>query len=150
MKKLGLFVLSILLVLPFSVNAATLPAVKTLEATVSGSTVSYNGTMEDGSYAVMCKLFDKDDKEVDKLSSQVDSNKFEGSFTKVANGTYNVVCANYEGGDVKKEEVTVTDSTETPSSPNTYDAGITTSLIIVGISGIAIVGSVLYLRKKNN
>lgn len=119
MKKISLFILTVLLIIPFGVKAATNPAVKTLEANASGSTIDYSGTMEDGSYAVMCKLYDSSDEELDLLSSSVDNNKFEGSFTNVPNGTYNVSCANYEGGEIKTVSVTINNDAEDSNSDET-------------------------------
>ena len=151
MKKIRLLILTVLFAIPFTVQAATSPSVKTLEATTSGSTINYNGTMEDGSTAVMCKLYNSDNEEIDLLSSAVDDHAFSGNFANIASGTYNVACANYEGGEVKKVEVVITDSvtTETTSNnPKTYDAGLTKPIAILTISAIGIVGSIVYLKKK--
>lgn len=145
MRKLGLLLVT-LFAIPFVVNAAEID-VKTLEATATGSTVSYNGTMDDGSFAVMCSITNSKGEEVKKYSSQVDSNKFEGAFEALPNDTYNVVCANYEGGTLKSVEVVVGESDV--ESPKTYDAGIIGGITIMGIALLGIVGSVLYIRKHN-
>ena len=145
MKKISLLIVSLLL-LPLVANAATLPSVKTLDATTTGSTISYNGTVEDGSYAVMCKLYDKDDKEIDLLSSAVSSNAFEGEFTVSETGKYTVSCANYEGGEIKSVEVEIITSNE--ETPNTIDK----ILLYVIIALISVVGLGLlafYFRKAN-
>ena len=154
MKKFNLLFLTILLTIPFRVNAAT-PSVKTLEVESTGSTIKYNGTMEDGSTAVMCKLYDTSDTEIDLFSSAVDTNAFSGSFTNVADGTYDIACANYEGGQLKKVKVTVennenntTDNTDsTIDNPKTYDAGIRNSIILLTISTMAIISYTIYSKK---
>ena len=141
MKKLGLLIL--LLVLPFAVNAATSINVKSLDASVSGTTINYNGEMEDGSVAVMCKLYDGDN-EIDYLSSQVNSNKFEGSFSVDKAGTYKLRCANYEGGEIKEVEVTTTENKTNPTTKDpiyTYIAIGAVALIVIGVV-------VVFLTKK--
>ena len=142
MKKLTL--LLVLLVFPVIVNAASTPTVTKLEATVNENTINYTGEIESGSYAVMCKLNNSSDEEVDLFSSAVDSNKFEGQFTNVPAGKYTVVCANYEGGDVKKVEATV------EKNPKTHDSGIVPSAILLIISVVGIIGFTIYMKKANN
>ena len=144
MKKLGLLIL--LLVLPFAVNAATSINVKSLDASVSGTTINYNGEMEDGSVAVMCKLYDGDN-EIDYLSSQVNSNKFEGSFSVDKAGTYKLRCANYEGGEIKEVEVT---TTENKTNPTTGDAIYT--YIAIGAGALIVIGIIVVIltRKKKD
>lgn len=120
MKKVSLLIVSLLFIIPLSVSAAdTEYKVETLEATVSGSTINYKGTMEAGATAVTCKLYDKDNKEVDTLSSAVDQQKFEDKFENVANGDYTVGCAFYSGGDVKSVEVTVEEDKQTEPAETT-------------------------------
>lgn len=149
MKKISLFIVSMLLI-PVSILAATTPKIVTLTAENSGSTVNYSGTTEEGSHAVMCKLYNSDNEEVDLLSSPVDNESFKGSFTNVSNGTYNVACANYEGGEVKKVEVIVgnVDTESITNNPNTYDAGIRNAIILSIISIVGIVCICIYLKKK--
>ena len=56
MKK---FILSLLILLVFPlVVLAEDPKVLTLESEADGSTLTFNGTVEAGSHAVMCKLYD--------------------------------------------------------------------------------------------
>ena len=126
MKKLGLLVVSLLL-LPFIVSAASLPSVKTLDASTSGLTIKYNGTMEDGSYAVMCKLYDSDSNEIDLLSTSVSEKAFEGTFEVASAGKYTITCANYEGGAIKSVEVEVKEEVK-ENTPNTFD---NISLIVI-------------------
>ena len=147
MKKLGLLLM--LFILPLSVSAASVN-VKSLDATTEGKTIKYNGEMEDGSVAVMCKLYNGEE-EIDYLSSAVDSNRFEGSFTVTSDGTYKVACANYEGGEFKSTDVVVKEETteeeNKESTPNTYD-NILSIVAIAGISLATLVGITLYIRKE--
>jgi len=144
MKKISLLLL-ILFILPLRVSAASIN-VKSLDINVDGKTINYSGEMEDGSVAVMCKLYSGDD-EIDYLSSAVNSNKFEGSFVVSSEGTYKVYCANYEGGEFKSAEVEVKTSTETnEETPNTLD-NILTFVIIASVSIIAVVSIELYFKK---
>ena len=144
MRKLSILIIAVLFVLPVGVFAATTPRVLTLQAKANGNTIEYNGTIEDGAYAVMCKLYNSSDEEVDLLSSQVNSNKFNGKFENVVAGKYNVACARYEGGEVKKAEVII----ESTKNPKTYDAGILGSIILVVVSLAGIVGATVYLKKE--
>lgn len=114
-----MFVFLILLLIPVGVFAATTPLVKILEATSSGSTITYKGTMEGESHAVMCKLYNSSDEEIDLLSLAVDNSNFEGKFENVPKGTYTIACANYEGGDIKKVSVEVDKVNE--KNPKTSD-----------------------------
>lgn len=157
MKKRFLFLI-ILLAFPLVlVKAATTPRVLTLDATASGSTINYNGTIEPGSTAVMCKLYDSADAELDLLSSPVSNNSFEGSFVVSKTGTYTIRCAHYDGGDVKEVTVGATsgtaDSTEssstaTATNPKTYDKGIKGDMILFAFSSLGILVSSIYLKKK--
>ena len=154
MKKLSLFLVSILLIIPFAVKAAS-PSVKTLDATVDSSTIKYSGTMEDGSYAVMCKLYKGDD-EIDLLSSAVDNNKFEGEFTVSSKGEYKIHCANYEGGEIKNITVSVdvesdkaSSKEDNKSNPKTGDkVMIFVSMLVVSIIGFGI--TVVLKKRKIN
>ena len=119
MKKFLLIIVT-LLVIPFIVNAASFK-VLTLETEASEKTINYSGTTENGATAVMCKLYDSTNKEVDKLSSSVDDSKFSGSFTVSDNGDYVVACANYEGGEIKKATISVTSNTEENGNEETEE-----------------------------
>lgn len=106
MKKI-LLALSLLLIIPITAFAdEELPKVLSLEATTEGVLINYNGTTEADSHAVMCKLYDSKNKEIDMLSVAVDNKKFEGTFTTPKAGEYKVACANYEGGAIKETTVT--------------------------------------------
>jgi len=107
MKKLKLFILTLLLILPFSVLAISYPKVLTLTAEVDGNKINYSGTIENGSHAVMCKLYNSQDEEIDKLSVAVNNFEFEGMFTTTTTGNYKVACANYEGGEIKTTTVSI-------------------------------------------
>lgn len=115
MKKLSLCVLTLLFIIPFSVFALSYPKVLTLTAEAEGNTINYSGTTEDDSHAVMCKLYNSQDEEIDKLSVAVNNSEFEGSFTTTNTGDYKVACANYEGGEIKTTSVSVEE--ESPSDP---------------------------------
>ena len=143
MKKYVL--LLIIAIFPFAfASAATAPQVVSLETAVEGNVIKYNGEMEDGSFAVVCKLVDKDDKEVQDFSSAVDNHKFSGSFTVETAGDYTVRCAHFEGGEVKGAEATVT---EVPST-NAKTGDFIHIYVIVGIVAlIGLFGTVFYLKK---
>lgn len=143
MKKISLFIFIMLLLIPFSVLAEELPSVKTLTAKANKSTINFNGTIEDGSHAVMCKLFNEKNEEIDLLSAAVDEEEFNGSFENVSNGTYNVACANYEGGKIEKTEVLVKGS----SNPKTGDS-ILKYIVEFLISIIGIITGYVYLKTK--
>ena len=140
MKKILLLAL---LLFPCMVFAAE-PKVLTVETKVEGNTINFEGTAEDGVTAVMCKLFDKDDNEVDKVSTAVDTNKFAEGFENVEKGTYKVSCAKYEGGEIVSAEAVVAAT----SNPQTYDGGIIISVMILSISIVGIVGAAIYLNNK--
>ncbi len=146
MKKL--FVLTLLLIFPLSVFAAEeKPKVLTLNAKAEDAVINYDGTTEEGSHAVMCKLYDKDSEEVDKLSVAVNELKFEGSFTVNEKGKYTVYCANYEGGEIKNVEVEVTSINK--SNPKTADnLALYITLGVVSIAGISALVIALNKRKK--
>ena len=145
MKKYVL--LLIIAIFPFAfASAATAPQVVSLETTVEGNVIKYNGEMEDGSFAVVCKLIDKDDKEVQDFSSAVDNHKFSGSFTVETAGDYTVRCAHFEGGEVKGAEATVT---EVPST-NAKTGDIVMLYVVMLIVGVVGAGAVtFYLVKKS-
>ena len=79
MKKM-LFSLLILLLFPLVVLAED-PKVLTLDVESEGSQVSFSGTIEDGSHAVMCKLLDSDNNVSDTLSVAVSEGDFLGELT---------------------------------------------------------------------
>ena len=146
MKKILTIVAVLLLVFPLTVNAALAGEVETITVKENGSEVEFNGTTnENPIYAVMCKLFDSSDKEVDKVSVEVADKKYEGKFTRVANGSYKVSCANYGGGDFKSATVKVTKSNI--NNPKTGDAILTS----VGILAVSTAGlTFLFKKSKKN
>ena len=116
MKKV-LTLLVFLLIAPIIVLADE-PRVLTLEATKNSNVISFSGTTEAGSLAVMCKLLDDGAHEVNMKSVEVDYNnvtnkyEFEGTITAPAVGEYTVACANYEGGAITESDpVNVTEVT---------------------------------------
>ena len=144
MKKLLLFGLMLFPIMFVSAAATPRTKVLTLEATSTKATINYKGTIEEDSHAVMCKLYDSSDKQIDMLSSAVDNQKFEGSFEVTKGGKYKVACANYEGGDFETVDVTVK---EIPNA-KTFDAGIKGSLILLGLSSLGIAAYYVNKRKK--
>lgn len=159
MKKISLFIVAILLIIPFTVSAAEYKVVE-LNATTEGSTIKYDGTMEDGSTAVKCWLYEGET-ELNYFSSAVDSNKFNGTFTAPKKGEFIVKCANYEGGDLKEATVTIADETtntdtetkteektssKTSKNPKTNDNILKfVSLMIISLIGL---GFVVFKLKK--
>ena len=126
MKKIILALL--LIVLPVTVFAAEPPIVSKLELSNDKGVIKFNGeTAEPAeygtgvpSYAVMCKLFNSESDQVDLLSTEVNDDKFEGSFTVTKNDTYTVYCANYEGGAIKSETIKVDDIVNPKTGDNMY------------------------------
>ena len=145
MKKISLLVLTIVLLIPITVFAAVTPRVLTVDAKADSSTINYTGTTEDGVYAVMCKLYDSSDNEMDLLSSQVDNKEFKGSFSNVAAGTYKVSCARYEGGEVVSDDVPI-EGELTTANPKTGDSILVYVLALV-VAVLGTVGGTLYIRK---
>ena len=141
MKKISLFVVALLLIIPLSVRAAEYKVVE-LNATNESGTIKYNGTMEAGSTAVMCKLYDSSSNELDLLSSAVENTKFEGSFTVSSNGTYKVSCANYEGGEITEKTVEVTGV----KNPKTGDNII--MYVSLGVIALLGIGFIAFRLKK--
>ena len=140
MKKVLLVLL--LLILPVTVFAAEAPKATKLELKNDKQVITYTGEMEDGSLAVMCKLYNSKDEEIDYLSSEVNEHKFEGTFTVTKNDTYKVSCANYEGGEIKSETVVVK-----AANPKTGD----TMLLYVAlgvVSVVALIGCVRFAKEK--
>ena len=107
MKKIKYLIFAFLLIIPLSVYAAEKPRVLTLSTSSTDMTISYAGSVEADSHAVMCKLYDSSNTELKKLSSAVDNHVFNGEFTVTTPGTYKVACANYEGGIIKEAEAVV-------------------------------------------
>lgn len=117
MKKKLLIIFALLLVLPLAVKADEPANVTSLDthAEDDGNIILFSGETENSSHAVMCKLLDGDD-EIDKLSVEVTNEgtdgTFGGSFIAPSTGTYTVSCANYEGGNIVTDEVTVSAMTQ--------------------------------------
>lgn len=156
MKKL-LFLIA-LFIIPTCIFAVNLdkPKVTKLDATTDKFEIKYNGEVEEGSYAVMCKLLN-DEEELDLLSSPVDDNKFDGTFTVTENGKYIVSCANYEGGETKIVDVTVEDKEEPKQevkeevkeeNPKTGD-NIITYIVVFSISIVGLCCIILLKKRKN-
>lgn len=145
MKKI-MFLLVALFIVPTCILAATSPEITKLDAKVSGKDIKYNGETTDGAYAVMCKLFNNKDEELDLLSSPVAENKFDGSFTVTENGEYKVACAIYEGGEFKNVNVTVSDAATKEANPKTSDNVLSYVVILSGC--ITLLGASVLVRKR--
>ena len=155
MRKI-IFLLVALFIVPTYILAAIAPTITKLEADVLGKDIKYNGETTTGTYAVMCKIFNNKDEELDLLSSPVIENKFEGSFTVIENGEYKVSCSNYEGGEFKTIDVIVDENNledqakeiEKVQNPKTGDNIVLyISLSLVSIIGIVIL---VIIKKKFN
>jgi len=109
MKKVMSYILMAVLLIPLGVKAELGVNVKTVTAIVNDNTITFNGTTQDNSVAVMCKLFDDSATpvEVDKLSVEVNNTAFTGNFIAEETGTYTVSCANYDGGTIVSDEAVV-------------------------------------------
>lgn len=97
-KNIILITIVFIVVAPLIRVSAATSDVKTVSATISGTTISYSGTTDSGVVAVTCKLLDSSSNEIDLLSSAVSSNSFTGTFNVTTAGEYKVSCANYDGG----------------------------------------------------
>ena len=158
MKKVALFIISLLLIIPFTVHADN-EKVLTLDVNVNGASITYSGTTEDGITAVMCRLFDKNDQDVNKYSSEVTSNAFDGELIASRNGDYKVSCAKYEGGDALVKDVkisglpeestevtTTTGDVKTSKNPKTND-GILNYVYLLVVGALGMTAGTLYIRK---
>ena len=147
MKKILILLLAI--VLPVSVNAAPASTnVTKLELSNDKTVITFKGEIEDDSVAVMCKLYDSKNEEIDLLSTSVSENKFEGTFTISNNDTYKVACANYDGGEIKTETIKVSDIV----NPKTGDL-IEAYCIVLALCVAALILACLapkFLKKRKN
>ena len=145
MKKVLVLLLAI--VLPVSVNAASTNVTK-LELSNDKTVITFKGEIEDDSVAVMCKLYDSKNEEIDLLSTSVSENKFEGTFTISNNDTYKVACANYDGGEIKAETIKVDDIV----NPKTGDL-IESYCIVLALCVAALILACMapkFLKKRKN
>ena len=139
MRKI-IFLLVALFIVPTYILAAIAPTITKLEADVLGKDIKYNGETTTGTYAVMCKIFNNKDEELDLLSSPVIENKF----------------ANYEGGEFKTIDIIVDENNledqakeiEKVQNPKTGDNIVLyISLSLVSIIGIVIL---VIIKKRFN
>lgn len=143
MKKIILALL--IFVLPVTVFAAVPPIVSKLELSNDKGVIKFIGETAlppeysngEPSYAVMCKLFNSEEDQIDILSVEVNEDKFEGSFTVTKNDTYTVYCANYDAGEIKSESIKVDDIVNPKTGDNTilYVLGslFALSLILIAV-----------------
>ena len=99
MKKL-LYSLLIILLIPLSVKALNNEEVLSVDVEINDNVISFTGTTESDSHAVMCKLYDSNNEEVAKFSVEVSNQNFAGNFIAPEIDTYKVSCANYSGGTI--------------------------------------------------
>ena len=152
-KNCLVLILIISLFLPFVVKAKELN-VKTLDASFNDNKLVVKGTVDDGVLAVAIMVYDSDEKEVIKfVTSDVDEdNSFEDNIDIAEDGTYVVKVANYDGGEYKSVNVTVSslvkkDSANKISNPKTLD-NIASYVILFLIAGGGSLGTLLYFKKK--
>ena len=133
MKKVLFSLLLIMLIIPLGVRAEAGVNVKTVTATVDDNTILFEGTTQDDSVAVMCKLYDDSQPpvEVDKFSVEVENGTFAGMFIAAATGNYTVSCANYDGGTIVSDDAVVETMYSTGKDINsryreTAEAGLAT------------------------
>ena len=107
MKKLFV-ILTALFLLPLSVYAQD---VTDVDADINGNKIEFFGETEDGALAVMCKLYDENDEQIDMLSVAVVDNEFSGEFRIAGEGEYVVGCADYDGGEILSSLVIVDEIT---------------------------------------
>lgn len=125
MKKKLLLIFSLLLIFPLTVKADGEPNVTELNAYAedNGNIILFGGETENNSHAVMCKLYNNSEEEIDKLSVEVtntgSNGTFGGSFVAPSTGDYRVSCANYEGGTIVTDDVTVSTLTQVTVEFNT-------------------------------
>ena len=139
MKKL-LYSLLVVLLIPFAVRAEGEPNVVTVNthAEDNGNIILYDGTTENSAHAVMCKLLDGNN-EIDMRSVEVENNgtagTFAGAFIAPDTGTYTIACANYEGGTIVSDEVTVENMTKVTVTFDTGD-GANNEQVQVDVGGV--------------
>lgn len=114
MKKKIILVFALLFILPLTAKAE--PNVNELDTYLEGNIILFSGTTIDSSHAVMCKLLNSQSEEIDILSVEVNNDgtngAFNGAFMAPEVGNYTVACANYEGGTIVTDDVTVEEMTE--------------------------------------
>ena len=151
MKKLSLLlVLIITLFIPFYVNAEDLN-VKTLEASYSDNAVTVKGTVDDGVLAVAIMIYDSDESNVLKFETTNvnEDNTFEHKVVFEKEGTYVIKAANYDGGDYKSVNLSISsnEKKETPNNPKTID-NILIYLVVTILAVVGIFGTKIYFKKK--
>lgn len=169
MKKLSKYLLVIMLslfMIPFvSVKAEALN-VKTIDASITDSQISVNGTVDDGVLAVAILVYEEDGTTLVTMeTTSVDSsNKYADTIHVTAGKKYIVKAANYDGGTYVTTEVdgsinnndnensnnngsNSNNNNNNEKNPQTYDNLMTwIILLVVSISGI--VGTSIYFKKK--
>ena len=137
MKKIVL--LLVLLLTPLTVLAAN-PKVTKLSAQLEDNVVTYQGEMESGSYAVMCKLY-SGEVEIDMKSVSVSNKKFEGTFKVTEKADYKLSCANWEGGEILSSDVKIVNVVEVPNTNDNVMGYVT-------LGSISFIGLIVFLKKE--
>lgn len=167
MKKLSKYLLVIMLslfIIPFvNVHAAS-PNVKTIDASISGNTISVEGTVENGVLAVAILVYEEDGTTLVTMeTTSVDSNnEYSDTIDVTAGKKYIVKAANYDGGTYVIAEVdgrtnnnnnnsnnsNNSNNNSNESNPETYYEIMT--WILIGLLSICgIVGTVGIRKIKN-
>lgn len=178
MKKLSKYLLAIMLslfIIPFvNVHAAS-PDIQTIDASISGNTISVEGTVENGVLAVAILVYEKDGTTlVTMATTSVDSNnEYSDTIDVTAGKKYIVKAANYDGGTYVTAEVegrtnnnnnnsndnnnsnngnsnnsNNSNNNSNESNPETYD-GIMT-WILIGLLSICGIVATVGIRKIKN
>lgn len=153
MKKIILFIVTIFLILPSTVNAAT-GDITNLSASYANKSVTVTGNTLSSILAISVILYDTSENESGEtvlrmVNDSVANNSFSttiDSLNLVAGSTYKIKVANFDGGNYY--ETTFTVPTESTNNPNTGDE-IISSVILGSLSSIGLAGAVLYRKKKD-
>ena len=146
MKKVLLIIVTIFsVILMGKVYAADLD-VKTLDASMSGTTITAKGTTGEDVLAVSVLVYDKSGETFIKMASgEVIDGKYEVSIDGFEDGTkYIVRVSNYDGGDFLEQIV----PKEEESTPDTGD-NIITYIVIGLVSVISLIGIIAYRKRLN-
>lgn len=151
---LPIIALSLVLLIPvMDVKAAN---ISSLSTEVSNGTLKVSGTAEAGVLATAIMIFDESGTTLVQMEtvSVGDDKNFTNTFS-IANGTYLVKVADYEGGAFKEEKVTVKDGPAIPTatqvvtetkSPKTADSAVWYVLAIGGVAASSLL--LCFTRKR--
>ena len=153
-KKVFMCLLMLVLLLPFmTIKAETFAKVKTLNVDTSNGKIEVDGTTEDGCLAVTIFVYDETETDLVALqTTSVDSSNRYKDTIEVDNNNYVVKVVNYDGGDYVSKRITLSNATSKDSpNPETHDSGIKSSLILLIVGVLGMIGSrYLYKKKVTN